>query len=48
MKMIATLGGHRGRKNDGPAGIKIIWTGLQAMHKLAEGWDAFKEFGQTR
>lgn len=45
MKMIATLGGHRGRKGDGPPGIKVIWTGIQAMHKLAEGWEAFKKFG---
>ena len=48
MKMIATLGGHRGRKGDGPPGIKVIWTGIQAMHKLAEGWEAFREFGQTK
>lgn len=48
MKMIATLGGHRGRKGDGPPGIKVIWTGIQVMHKLAEGWEAFREFGQTK
>ena len=48
MKMIATLGGHRGRKSDGPPGIKVIWIGIQAMHKLAEGWEAFREFGQIK
>jgi len=47
MKMIATLGGYRGRKSDGPPGMKVIWIGVQAMHKLAEGWHAFREFGQN-
>lgn len=48
MKMIASLGGHRGRKSDGPPGIKVIWIGIQAMHRLAEGWEAYREFGQTK
>jgi Transposase Tn5 dimerisation domain len=45
MKMIATLGGYRGRKSDGPPGIKVIWIGMQAMHRLAEGWRAYRQFG---
>lgn len=45
MKMIATLGGYRGRKSDGPPGIKVIWIGMQAMHRLAEGWRAHRQFG---
>lgn len=44
MKMIATLGGYRGRKSDGPPGMKKIWTGIQAMHSLAEGWRAHRLF----
>jgi len=44
MKMVATLGGYRGRKSDGPPGMKVIWIGLQAMHRLAEGWRAHKLF----
>lgn len=48
IQMIAMLGGYRGRKSDGPPGMKVIWIGVQAMHKLAEGWQAYKEFGQKR
>lgn len=46
IKMIATLGGYRGRNSDGPPGMKVVWIGMQAMHKLAEGWQAYKTFGQ--
>lgn len=46
MKMVAILGGYRDRKSDGPPGIKVIWIGTQAMHMLAEGWQAYREFGQ--
>jgi Transposase Tn5 dimerisation domain/Transposase DNA-binding/Transposase DDE domain len=45
MKWIATLGGYRGRKSDGPPGMKVIWIGMQAMHRLAEGWRAREAFG---
>lgn len=48
MIMIATLGGYRGRKSDGPPGMKVIWIGIQAMHKLAEGWQAYRDFGWRR
>lgn len=46
MDMVATLGGYRNRKTDGPPGMKVIWVGIQAMHKLASGWQAFREFGR--
>jgi Transposase Tn5 dimerisation domain/Transposase DNA-binding len=45
IKMIATLGGHRGRKSDGSPGMKTIWIGIQAMYNLAEGWQAYRAFG---
>jgi hypothetical protein len=45
MKMVATLGGYRGRKGDGPPGMKVVWIGMQAMHRLAEGWGAYRKFG---
>jgi len=45
MKWLAMLGGYRGRKSDGPPGMKAIWIGMQAMHRLAEGWRASREFG---
>jgi hypothetical protein len=34
---IAKLGGHLGRKSDGPPGIKAVWTGFQALQYLVEG-----------
>lgn len=40
LEWIAILGGYRARKSDGPPGMKVIWIGVQAMHKLAEGWRA--------
>lgn len=45
MKMIAMLGGYRNRQSDGPPGMKVMWIGIQAMHKLALGWQAYREFG---
>jgi len=38
MKMIATLGGHLGRKHDGPPGVKSMWIGLQRMRDFALAW----------
>lgn len=45
-KMIATLGGFKGRNSDGHPGIKAMWQGIQAMHRLAAGWSAYREFGE--
>jgi len=44
MKMLATLGGHQGRKNGGPAEMVVIWRGLQGLYRLATGWRAYFEF----
>jgi hypothetical protein len=46
-KMVASLGGHRGRKSDGPPGIKVMWEGIQAMHRMAAGWSAYEKFGKA-
>jgi hypothetical protein len=40
--MIASLGGHLGRKHDGPPGPKTMWIGMQRMRDLALAWDAFQ------
>ncbi len=40
--MIACLGGHLGRKHDGPPGPKTMWIGMQRMRDLALAWDAFQ------
>jgi hypothetical protein len=40
IEYIALLGGHPGRKNDGPPGPKTIWQGLQRMFDFATLWRA--------
>jgi hypothetical protein len=42
VSMIASLGGHLGRKHDGPPGPKAMWIGMQRMRDLALAWDAFQ------
>lgn len=39
--MLAKLGGHLGRKGDGPPGPKVTWTAIQRMRDFATAWDAF-------
>ena len=41
VRMIAGLGGYRGRKHDGPPGPKTMWIGIQRMHDLAAAWKRF-------
>lgn len=43
--MIASLGGHLGRKHDGPPGPKTLWIGLQRMADLALAWRRFTPRG---
>ena len=40
-KIIASLGGHLGRKCDGLPGPKSIWIGMQRTADFAIAWDAF-------
>jgi hypothetical protein len=35
---VARLGGHLGRKGDGPPGAKVLWRGLQALHDRVLGF----------
>ena len=41
IELIARLGGHLGRKHDGPPGPKVMWIGLQRMRDFAAAWNAF-------
>jgi hypothetical protein len=41
VRMVARLGGHLGRKGDGPPGAQTLWKGLQAMAQCALCWSAF-------
>ena len=41
MGYVAKLGGHLGRKNDPPPGVKAIWTGICRLTNYADAWDLF-------
>jgi hypothetical protein len=41
--LVGRLGGHLGRKGDGPPGAKVLWRGLQALHDMVLGY----RIGQT-
>jgi hypothetical protein len=38
VRLVARLGGHLGRKGDGPPGAKVLWRGLQALHDMVLGF----------
>lgn len=38
VRVIAQMGGHLGRKNDGPPGVKVLWRGLRVLHQLVRGF----------
>jgi hypothetical protein len=42
--MIGRLGGHLGRKGDGPPGTQSLWRGLMRLQDLAIGWQAHQQF----
>ena len=41
LELVASLGGHLGRKHDGDPGPKALWIGLQRMHDFAQAWLMF-------
>ena len=41
VKWIARLGGHLGRKGDGPPGPQTTWSGLQRLRDFAIAWTIF-------
>lgn len=38
---LARLGGHQGRKGDGPPGVIVLWRGLQRLHDISMAWQLF-------
>lgn len=38
IQLIGKLGGHLGRKRDGPPGVKTLWRGLTYLSALTTGW----------
>jgi hypothetical protein len=41
IRQLASLGGHLGRKHDGPPGAQVLWIGIQRMRDFAIAWQAF-------
>lgn len=39
---VARLGGHLGRKNDGPPGWLTLWRGWSHLHRMVEGAEAIR------
>jgi hypothetical protein len=42
VRWIATLGGHLGRKSDGPPGVTVLWRGFQALAQLTAMYHVFR------
>jgi hypothetical protein len=42
-KWIGRLGGHLGRKSDGPPGVKTIWLGYQRLTDITDLYNLFKK-----
>lgn len=38
VQLIGKLGGHLGRKRDGPPGVKTLWRGLAVLSHITTGW----------
>ena len=51
VRWIGRLGGHLGRKSDGPPGLKTVWLGYQRLCDAASMYETmnevnnFKKFG---
>jgi hypothetical protein len=38
VRVLARLGGHLGRKGDGPPGAKVLWRGVRSLHDRVLGY----------
>jgi hypothetical protein len=41
IRLIAKLGGHIGRKSDGPPGVESLWVGLGRLYDISMCWRTF-------
>ena len=48
MRMVASLGGFLGRKNDGEPGTKTLWLGLQRLDDITMMWKCMMDIWQKR
>lgn len=39
--VLATLGGHNGRRHARPPGAECLWRAVTKMHHFADAWEAF-------
>jgi hypothetical protein len=37
VRLVARMGGHLGRRGDGPPGVKVLWRGLRRLHDILLG-----------
>jgi len=42
VKMVSRLGGHLGRKGDGPPGAEVLWRGTTKLTHITEAWEIFE------
>jgi len=42
VKLLARLGGHLGRKGDGPPGAEVLWRGVTKLRAITEMWEVMK------
>ncbi len=42
VRLIGRLGGHLGRKRDGPPGAEVLWRGLAKLEAITEAWRRFR------
>jgi hypothetical protein len=49
--MVSRLGGHLGRKGDGPPGAEVLWRGTTKLTHITEAWEnsrAVKDVGKAQ
>lgn len=42
---LAQMGGHLGRKNDGPPGLKTVWQGYESLLQAVALYEVLKNLG---
>jgi len=43
VNLIAKLGGHLGRKGDGPPGAEVLWRGIFKLRIITEAWEVLNQ-----
>jgi hypothetical protein len=48
VRMLAKMGGHLGRRRDGPPGTQVLWRGLQHLDVAVQMYNIFTRLPQPR